>query len=230
MSTIKVKDINMYYEIHGVGEPLVLIAGLGTDLTLFRLSINQLSQKFKVLVFDNRGAGRTDKPDIPYTIEMMADDTATLMSKVGIESAYVLGISLGGRIAMELTLQFPEKVKGLILASTSATVKTRLLFIPRFIKRVRAIMNKSEQPYYAFLRQLNASRGYDCSSRFCNINMPTLILHGKKDKNASYHLAEEMNIGIKGSKLIAFKGGHIFFIWENKRFVNSILEFLGGIG
>ncbi len=73
-----------------------MIAGLGTDFSIFRICIKQLSQSFKVLVFDNRGVGSTDKPDIPYSIEMMADDTATLMSMVGIESAYVVGISLGG--------------------------------------------------------------------------------------------------------------------------------------
>lgn len=91
MPFIKVNEINMYYEIYGSGYTLVLIAGLGTDHTLFKLCINRLSQNFKVLIFDNRGAGNSDKPDIPYTIGMMAEDTATLMDRVGFECAYVLG-------------------------------------------------------------------------------------------------------------------------------------------
>ena len=165
--------------------PLVMIAGLGTGFSIFKACINQLSQRFKVLVFDNRDAGRTDKPDIPYSIEMMANDTATLMSMVGIESAYVIGISLGGRIALELTLKFPQKVKRLVLASTSAFVKVRMSFLPKFVKRVRSSMRKSEQPYYAFLHQLNASHGYNCSNRFGEINVPTLIMYGKKDKQSN---------------------------------------------
>ena len=111
MPTIKVNDINMYYEIHGTGEPLVMIAGLGTGLSIFRTCINQLSQRFKVLVFDNRGAGHTDKPDIPYSIEMMANDTATLMSMVGIESAYVVGISLGRAYCIGTHLEISTKGK-----------------------------------------------------------------------------------------------------------------------
>jgi 3-oxoadipate enol-lactonase len=76
MPYIKVNDIQMYYEIHGDGEPLVLIVGLGTDISEWHGIIHWLAQKYKVLAFDNRGAGRTDKPDTQYSIEMMAHDTA----------------------------------------------------------------------------------------------------------------------------------------------------------
>src|SRR5208337_2487529 len=133
MPTVKVNDINMYYEVSGEGEPLVLIAGLGTDLTVYERVIGCLSKKFRVLAFDNRGVGRTDKPDIPYSIEMMADDTAALMNAAGFRKAHVLGISMGGRVAMGLALQHPEMVRSLVLASTFArkrvtTVRSYLLF------------------------------------------------------------------------------------------------------
>ena len=98
MPYVKVNDIQMYYEIHGEGEPLVLILGLGTDISEWGGIIHWLAEKFQVLAFDNRGVGRTDKPDIAYTIEMMADDTAGLMQALGIQQAYIVGISLGGRI------------------------------------------------------------------------------------------------------------------------------------
>ncbi len=85
MPYVKVNDIQMYYEIHGDGEPLVLIVGLGTDISEWDGIIRWLAKKYKVLAFDNRGAGRTDKPDRPYSIEMMAHDTAGLMQTLGIK-------------------------------------------------------------------------------------------------------------------------------------------------
>ena len=105
----------MHYEIHGEGEPLVLIGGLGTDQSIFKLCLSQFFQKFKVLIFDNRGSGQTDKPDIPYSIDMLSDDTAALMDAVGIEFAHILGVSMGGRVAMSLALRYPGKVKSLTL-------------------------------------------------------------------------------------------------------------------
>lgn len=164
MPTVKVNDINMYYEQHGEGEPLVLINGLGNDITVFMPIVLRLSQQYRVLAFDNRGAGRTDKPDIPYTIEMMAGDTAALMDAAGINQAHILGISMGGRIAMALALEHPEKVMSLALVSTYArqTAKpgrVRLLSIVNRIPGVRSVPGRYPQPPYAFRRQLKASRG-----------------------------------------------------------------------
>jgi pimeloyl-ACP methyl ester carboxylesterase len=132
MPTVKVNGIAMYYEVYGKGEPLVLIAGLATNVTHYQHMIRELSQKYQVIAFDNQGAGRTDKPDISYSIEMMADDMAGLLASLGIESAYILGISMGGRIALTFTLDHPEHVKSLTLASTSAkgtpvTMRWRLI-------------------------------------------------------------------------------------------------------
>lgn len=70
--TARVNNITMYYEQHGAGEPLLLINGLGADITLLAPIIAWLERFFRVVAFDNRRAGRTDKPDAPYTIELMA--------------------------------------------------------------------------------------------------------------------------------------------------------------
>lgn len=119
MPTVKVRDINMYYEIHGEGEPLVLICGLGVDLLCWASVIAEFSRGYKVITFDNRGSGRTDAPDVPYSIEMMADDTTGLLDTLGIEKAHILGHSLGSFIAQELALKYPHKLKSLTLASSS---------------------------------------------------------------------------------------------------------------
>jgi len=120
MPTIKVGDINMYYEIHGKGEPLLLIMGLGSDLTSWILQIPEFSKKYQVIPFDNRGVGRTDAPDVPYSTAMMADDTIGLLDSLGIEKAHILGLSMGGFIAQEIALKYPQRVKSLVLAATAA--------------------------------------------------------------------------------------------------------------
>ena len=125
MPTINVNDINIYYEVHGEGEPLILIGGLANDITDYTdhtTIIPELSQHYTVIAFDNRGVGRTDKPDAPYSIEMMAEDTVGLLDTLGITKAHLLGISMGGRIALALTLRHPERVNALVLASTGARV------------------------------------------------------------------------------------------------------------
>lgn len=126
MPTIQVNDIQMYYEAHGEGEPLALIVGLGTDISEWDNIITGFTHRYQVIAFDNRGAGRTDKPDQPYSVELMAEDTAGLLQALGIERAHILGVSLGGRIALALTLWHPERVNKLILVSTSARVQKRV--------------------------------------------------------------------------------------------------------
>jgi len=234
MPTVKINDITIYYEIHGEGEPLVLIAGLSTDITPYLRIIGELAQKYRVIAFDNRGAGRSDKPDIPYSIEMMADDTAGLLNALHIEQAHILGISMGGRIAADLTLRHPELVRSLILVSTfvrrfplnQSGFRHRLMLN---IPLLRKIGKKYPQPDYAFLRQRDASRNYEASDQLHEIHVPTLILHGKKDTLAPYSLAEEMHAGIQGSKMMTFNGGHLFLFFQQKQFLDAVFDFLASI-
>lgn len=118
--TVKVNGIEIYYEVHGSGEPLLLIEGLGYSSWMWYKQVPALSEHYKVIVFDNRGAGNTDKPDSEYSIELMADDAAGLMTALGIESAHVLGVSLGGYITQELALRYPEMIRSLVLVSTNS--------------------------------------------------------------------------------------------------------------
>jgi len=228
MPSIAVNDINLYYELHGDGQPLVLILGLGTDVSEWDWLVRWLAERYRVLVFDNRGAGRTDKPDIPYSIAMMANDTAGLMQAVGMEQAIILGISMGGRIALELALQHPQMVKKLILVSTSART------IPRrwrgtlldLLHRIPLKPSSYPQPHDAFVRQREASSSYDGRDRLQEIVIPTLIMHGSKDRVIPYPLAEEMHDRIKGSRLVTFDGGHLFFLVRGRqRFLDAIEDF-----
>jgi 3-oxoadipate enol-lactonase len=116
---IKANGINIYYEVHGEGFPLVLIMGLSGNIDWWTPHlIEQMSSKFKTIIFDNRGTGRTDKPDTEYTIKLMADDAMGLMDALKIQKAHVAGFSMGGMIAQEVVLNYPARVEKLILACT----------------------------------------------------------------------------------------------------------------
>jgi pimeloyl-ACP methyl ester carboxylesterase len=118
MPIVKVGDINMYYEIHGKGEPLVIIPGMTLSVDSFFRHIPVFSREYQVVGFDPRGAGRSDAPDIPYTIKMMADDLAGLLNAISIKSAHIWGVSMGGMIAQEFALYYTGRVRSLILACT----------------------------------------------------------------------------------------------------------------
>jgi 3-oxoadipate enol-lactonase len=228
MPYVRVNDIRMFYELQGDGEPLVVILGLGTDVSEWDVIFRWLANKYQVLAFDNRGAGRTDKPDIPYSIEMMADDTAGLIQALGMKQANVLGISLGGRIALTLALRYPERVKKLVLVSTSARImRNWRRHFYGILSGVPIFRSKYPQPHYAFQRQLQASSTFNCTDTLHELRIPTLIMHGKKDKSVPYVLAEEMHADIEGSKMLTFAGGHIFFLMrERQQFLEAIVEFL----
>ncbi|MBI4965003.1 MAG: alpha/beta fold hydrolase [Desulfomonile tiedjei] len=119
MAIAHVKDIDIYFEIHGSGPPLVLIMGLRRNAEWWYRQIPELSKHFTVIAFDNRGAGRSDKPEMEYSIRLFADDTAELMNFLEIPRAHILGVSMGGYIAQELAINYPDKVNGLILGCTS---------------------------------------------------------------------------------------------------------------
>src|SRR5580704_4755103 len=111
---------NIYWEESGAGEPLLLIMGLGYSLEMWHRSRPALSAVYRTIVFDNRGVGRSDVPPGPYSIAQMASDAAAVLDAAGIESAHVFGMSMGGMIAQEFALQYPKRVRSLILGCTAA--------------------------------------------------------------------------------------------------------------
>jgi pimeloyl-ACP methyl ester carboxylesterase len=144
MPKTKVNGISIYYETHGEGDPLVLIMGLRRNTEWWYRQIPTLSKHFEILVFDNRGAGRTDKPKSVYSIRLFAEDTAALMESVGMECAHVLGISMGGYVAQELAIRYPSQVKSLILGCTSCGGNRAVLMSPK--RREKFTANKGLSP------------------------------------------------------------------------------------
>ncbi|MEA5516729.1 alpha/beta hydrolase [Nodularia sp. UHCC 0506] len=120
MPKVPVNDIDLFYDIKGQGEPLLLIAGFLCDHSYWSLIMPSLVTQYQVIRVDNRGMGRSSAPDSPYNIQQMANDVAALLDHIGIDQVNVVGHSMGGQIAQELVLAHPERVKSLILLSSLA--------------------------------------------------------------------------------------------------------------
>ena len=179
------------------------------------------------VAFDNRGAGGTDKPDSPYSIEMMAQDLYEALTAIDMSRVDIMGISMGGRIAIDLATRHPEIIDRLVLVSTCARVLRtwRRTFVFDVLHRLPLL--RGRQPRYAFERQSEASASYDGTRALQQITAPTLILNGRRDTLAPLHLANELRSGIKESELRIFRGGHGFFMFgERKPFLEAVRQFL----
>lgn len=119
MPSVEVGGVELHYERNGSGEPLLLIQGMsGTHVSWGEPFRDLVERDFDVVAFDNRGIGLSAPIDGPFTIVEMAADTAGLMEALGMESAHVVGISMGGMIAQELALAHPERLRSLTLGCT----------------------------------------------------------------------------------------------------------------
>jgi len=120
MPQVRTNGITLNYDERGIGEPLILLMGLGAPGGKWADHVAAYAQHFRCFLIDKRGAGDSDKPAGPYTTRLLADDAAGLMQSLGIESARVAGISMGSGIAQELALAYPNKVRSLVLISSWA--------------------------------------------------------------------------------------------------------------
>ena len=120
MPRAAVNGINMYYQVHGTGDPMIMVQGFGGVLQGWFFQTRAFKKHFQVMIFDNRGLGKTDGRGSPFTIETMADDTVGLLDHLGIERAHVLGMSLGGIVAQEVAINHPERVNKLVLTCTTS--------------------------------------------------------------------------------------------------------------
>ena len=113
------EGVKIYWEEQGSGDPILLIMGLGASLEAWDRTAPVLAKRYRVILFDNRGVGRSDVPPGPYSLEMMADDAAAVLDAAGVRQAHVYGASMGGMIAQEFALRHPSRVRRLILGCTA---------------------------------------------------------------------------------------------------------------
>jgi len=118
MPRIRVNGIDLYHEMSGEGPPLVFIHGLGSSAKDWGFQVAEFSPKYKVVTFDLRGHGQSDKPAGPYTLPLFSSDAAGLLKALDIDSAHIVGVSLGGGVAFQLTIDYPELVKTLTIVNS----------------------------------------------------------------------------------------------------------------
>lgn len=121
MPKIQSNGLNLYHEADGEGQPLVFIHGLGSSTRDWEFQVPEFSDSYKVITFDLRGHGRSDKPEGPYRIPMFATDLVGLLGALGFDSAHIVGISLGGAVALQFAIDHPAMVKTLTIVNIAPT-------------------------------------------------------------------------------------------------------------
>jgi len=137
----KVNDYKIFYEIQGKGTPLLLLEGLGYSTWMWKYQLPDLSKHFTLVMPDNRGVGKSDKLTGPYSIEMFAKDSISVMDNLGFEKFYVMGISMGGFIAQSMAALEPGRIKGLVLVSTSCGGKKSVPMSKEVFDQMRLTLN-----------------------------------------------------------------------------------------
>ena len=143
MSQIAANEITLHYESVGQGQPLLFITGVGYGAWFWHKLTPDLSRHYRVITFDNRGVGQSSRVDGPYSTALLAADAAGLLDALGIESAYVVGHSLGGFIAQELALARPALVSKLVLAATTSGGPNVVPITPEALD---VLLNRSGDP------------------------------------------------------------------------------------
>jgi 3-oxoadipate enol-lactonase len=232
------------WEERGDGAPLLLIQGLGYGRWSWDPVVPALAQRYRVLWFDNRGIGDSDKPEGPYTARLMAADALQVLDEAGVERAHVLGASLGGMIAQEVAAGSPERVDKLVLCCTTpggaATVPMPDVSVQLFAEAPtlapevalrRFVVNALgpappdelvEELYRRRLAnppdpdgwQAQAAAGLTFEGVERAIVAPTLVLTGTDDNVVDPHNADVVASRIPGARVERFPGAGHLFFWE----------------
>ena len=119
MPILNIDDIDLYYEVVGEGAPLLFVHGLGSSSRDWEEQVDFFANRYRVIVFDVRGHGKSGKPFGPYSIALFATDTAKMLNALGVGPVHIVGISMGGMIAFQLALSQPQIVRSLVIVNSS---------------------------------------------------------------------------------------------------------------
>jgi pimeloyl-ACP methyl ester carboxylesterase len=249
-----VNDLHMYYEIHGEGEPLIILHGAYASIPLWGEFIPLLAETRQVIAVELQGHGRTaDIEDRPFSYEQMADDVAAMMDVIGIEQADIFGYSLGGGVAMQLAIRRPERVDRLISASMPINTEG---YHPGLIDMIKTITPEAfagspiETDYQALapnpeyfptlvekLVALDSEVQDWPPETIQNIAAPTLLIFGDADVIQLEHAVEMFNlrggdvngdmVGLPNAQLAVLPATtHVGVMFRPQWIVPMITEFL----
>ena len=257
MEQVKVKanNIELYFEERGEGDPIIFVHGWMEDCSMWNSQIEYFSREHRVIAYDQRGHGRSDKPEKGYSIQNLSDDLYSFTQNLNIKRFTLIGHSMGGMTAMVFALDHPEKISKLILIGTDAksTLSLRIMlwtllhFLPysTFAEGSDIKYHKPTEKMKkdAVERALRTPRyaAYECFREFCTkydirdrvsgIKIPTLIIVGEKDSLTPIKLSQYMNRQIEGSRLIIVPDCKHMPMIEKPGKVNAIIdEFINEAG
>jgi pimeloyl-ACP methyl ester carboxylesterase len=230
-----VNGINLYYEIHGTGKPLIMLHGGFGTFDMFAALSPTLAFDHQVIGVDLYGHGRTALTDRPMRFEQMADDIAGLIQHLGLEKADLLGYSLGGTVALQTAIRHPEHVDKLVLisipfkrtgwygevqAGMAAIATEGLIGSPVYDAYVRFAPKPEDFPELVTRMREAMSQDYDWTEAVSALRIPTLLISGDSDSFPPSHAAEFF-------KLLG--GGLKDAGWDAKNLIPSQLAILPGI-
>jgi 3-oxoadipate enol-lactonase len=247
--------INTVIDGPGDGPCLLLMHSIGCDLTLWDPQIQALSADFRIVRFDARGHGRSDAPKGDYTLDRLSRDALAVLDAVGVDSAYLCGLSLGGVTAQWLALHAAARVKAIIIANTATRIGTAEAWqaradmsigqgmqalAPTAITRFFSERFLASSPEIAdiFLQRLltTAPEGYagccavlrdtDFTGQLGAIALPTIVIGGTLDVPTPLSQAEELARAIPGARLVALDAGHLSNVEQPAAFADAIRRIL----
>ena len=261
MAVSRVGDVDLHYRFVDCTEPwragrapVVLLHGLGGDWRTWLYQVPVLCDKAAVINVDLRGHGDSSAPDHDWSIGDMARDVVRLLRNLGAERAHLIGLSLGGMIALQFALDYPYATSSLVLADTmagpgphSGDWKAAIKFIEEnpmkaiARERITAAFSDSVDPvmrdYFidrvssndkdAYVRTARALGDFSVADRLGEIAVPALVVVGDQDRVTPPEMSRELASGISGARLATVPGaGHLSNLEKPADFNHAVLEFL----
>ncbi len=252
---VSLKDLRMYYEIHGVGQPLVLLHGAFSAIgTSFGALLPDLAKSRQVIAFELQAHGHTADIDRPLTLEGMADDVAAALPQLGVERADIFGYSMGAGVALHLVIRHPEVVRKLVLASVTynlsgihpglmeglANMKPEMMFGSPWHEEYMRIAPRPQDFARLFAKKAQMDRGLQDvpAETIRAIKAPTLLIIGDSDLVRPEHAVEMFRLlgggvfgdtpaGLAHSQLAVLPGtSHVTLVQRAELLLPIITSFL----
>ena len=203
MPFAKLKEVELYYEEAGSGYPILLGHGGFSDVTEWDPQIGALSQSYRTIRYDRRGCGRSQPRDVPQMADLWVEDMKQLMDSLGLEQAYLGGVSYGGMLLIEFLCKYPSMCRAAVIVSATA--------------RGRDGSRPGSVYFPNRLESLSA------------ITAPTLVVQATNDNTFPPEHGEEIAGAMPNAELVTLEGGHTINNERPEEFNRTMLEFLSRV-